>query len=294
MLAGARMSDAGPPSVRSNRTTDRAPPMVLGASDAALFETFVVPRYLSLFGELALEVLAHARGAQVLHIGCRTGYPDRGILLKLPNAHVTGCEASSHALGVARAKAQTTGEKAIEYVEVKDFPLPFEDGSFSHVLSLHPPADPASRQGLLAEMHRLLTAHGQAVLALPMRGSFIEVADLLREYALKADDAVLGQAIDRAVALRPTVESLAAEMEELGFEYVDVDLRPALLSFDAGRDFLEDPITRLLLLSEFRRNLGLDLDKSMAYVRDSIDKYWSDSTFELTIHVGCATGRRAG
>lgn len=286
------MSEQGPPSVRSKRTTDRAPPTVLGASDAALFETFVVPRYLSLFGELALEVLAPARGAQVLHIGCRTGYPDRGILLKLPSARVTGCDASAHALGVARAKAQTTNETAIEYVEVKELPLPFDESSFSHTLSLHPPADPASRQGLLAEMHRLLTAHGQAVLALPMRGSFIEIADLLREHALKADDSVLGQAIDRAVALRPTVESLAAEMEEIGFEYVDVDLRPASLTFDSGRDFLEDPITRLLLLSEFRRNLGLDLDRSMAYVRDAIDKYWSDSTFELTVHVGCATGRR--
>lgn len=284
----------GPPSVRSKRTTDRAPPTVLGASDAALYETFVVPRYLSLFGELALEVLAHARGAQVIHIGCRTGYPDRGILLKLPNAHVTGCDASSHALGVARAKAQTTGESNIEYVEAKELPLPFDDASFSHALSLHPPADPASRQGLLQEMHRLLTAHGQAVLALPMRGSFIEVADLLREYALKADDAVLGQAVERAVALRPTPESITSEMEAIGFEYVDIDLRPAVLAFDSGREFLEDPITRLLLLSEFRRNLGVEVEKSMAYVREAIDKYWSDGTFELTIHVGCATGRRGG
>lgn len=285
-------NDAAPPSARPRRTTDRAPPSVLGSSDAALFETFVVPRYLSLFGEAALDVLAHARGAQVLHIGCRTGYPDREILARLPQAHVVGCDASAPALGVARAKAQTTGERGLEYVEAKELPLPFEDASFSHALSLHPPADPASRQGLLAEMHRLLTTHGQAVLALPMRGSFVEIADLLREYALKTDDGPLGDAVDRAMALRPTVESLSSEMEDAGFEYVDVELRRGSVAFEGGREFFEDPVTRLLLSSEFRRNVGLDLDAPMAYVRDAIDKYWSDGRFELTVHVGCASGRR--
>jgi SAM-dependent methyltransferase len=272
---------------------DRAPPSVLGPSDAAVFETFVVPRYLSLFGELALEVLAVVEGAQVLHIGCRTGYPDRGILLKMPTARVVGCDPSGPAIELARAKAATTREQNLEYMEVKELPLPFERESFSHAIALHPPADPASREGLLSEMHRVLTRHGQAIVALPMRGSFVEVADLLRECALKADDEALNQAIDQAIALRPTVETLATEMESAGFEYVDVDLRPSLIGWSSGREFLEDPITRLLLLSEFRRNLGVDLDKPMQYVRDAIDKYWSDATFELTVHVGCATGRRA-
>ena len=34
------------------------------------------------------------------------------------------------------------------------------------------------------------------------------------------------------------------------------------------------------------------LASDLATMRDAIDKYWSDSTFELTIHVGCVTGRR--
>lgn len=286
------MTESGPLSVRSRALADRVPPLVLGASDAAVFETFVVPRYLSLFGELALEVLAIVDGAQVLHIGCRTGYPDRGILLKLPHARVVGVDPSSPAIELARAKASATRESSVEYMEAREMPLAFEGASFSHVISLHPPADPASRGALFAEMRRVLTLHGQAIVALPMRGSFIEVADLLREYALKNDDTVFGQAIDQALALRPTPEALVEEMEAVGFEYVDVDLRPGVLSFESGRAFFEDPITRLFLLTEFRRNIGLDLEKAMGYVRDAIDKYWSDSTFELTVHVGCATGRR--
>jgi hypothetical protein len=36
-----------------------------------------------------------------------------------------------------------------------------------------------------------------------------------------------------------------------------------------------------------------DPEKALSYVREAIDKYWSDGTFELTINVGCATARRA-
>jgi hypothetical protein len=63
--------------------------------------------------------------------------------------------------------------------------------------------------------------------------------------------------------------------------------------FVSGRAFIEDPITRLLLMPEFRKNLDTDdLRAPFEYVRDAIDKYWSEGEFELTVHVGCATARR--
>ena len=49
----------------------------LSPADAAVLETFVVPRYLSLYGELMLEMLLVADQARIAHLGCRTGYPDR-------------------------------------------------------------------------------------------------------------------------------------------------------------------------------------------------------------------------
>ena len=68
------------------------------------------------------------------------------------------------------------------------------------------------------------------------------------------------------------------------------------LRFENGRDFFEDPVTRLLLVPELRLDLPRDLLSEVAlpftYVRDAIDKYWSDGTFELTVHVGVVSGRR--
>ena len=265
----------------------------LGPAEAAIFETFVVPRYLSLFGELALEMMAESEEAQVAHIYCRTGYPDRGIALKLPGAHVVGVDASKAALELARAKASTMPEMVSDYRLFEELPTSLPASAFSHALTLHPLANPDERGKVLAEFSRVLAPHGQALVAMPLRGSFQELGDLLREYALKYDDHEVGRAVEEASMVRPTVEMFGAELEEAGFDFVDVSLRPTTLGFQSGRDFFEDPVARLLILPEAQLNLNLtDPDKAFDYVREAIDKYWSDGTFELTVNVGCATGRR--
>jgi SAM-dependent methyltransferase len=265
-----------------------------GPAEAAIFETFVVPRYLSLFGDLALEMMAESDEAQVVHVQCRTGYPDRGIVLKLPGAHVVGTDASASALELARAKAATMPEMVSDYRLVEGLPTPLPSSAFSHALTLHPLPNIDERARVLAEIARLLAPHGQALIAMPLRGSFQELADLLREYALKYDANDIAAAVERASYVRPTVELFGAELEDAGFDFVDVSLRPTTLRFQGGRDFFEDPIARLLILPEVRFNLGLeDVENAFSYVREAIDKYWSEGSFELTINVGCATGRRA-
>jgi SAM-dependent methyltransferase len=266
----------------------------LGPADAAIFETFVVPRYLSLFGELALEMMIESEDAQIVHLYCRTGYPDRGIALRLPGAYVVGVDSSAAALELARAKAATMPEMVSDYRLIDELPTTLPDAGFSHGLTLHPLSNAADRALLLAELSRLVAPHGQVLVAMPLRGSFQEIADLLREYALKHDDPEVGRAVEQAALLRPTVESFGAELEDSQFDFVDVSLRPATLRFRSGRDFFEDPIARLVVLPEVRSDLNLDdPEKALSYARDAMDKYWSDGDFELTVNVGCATGRRA-
>ena len=265
----------------------------LGPAEAAIFETFVVPRYLSLFGDLALEMMAESEEAQIVHLYCRTGYPDRGIAMKMPGAHIVGVDPSKAAVELARAKAATMPSMVSEYRQADDLPTPLPSAGFSHGLTLHPLANPEERGRVLGEFARLLAPHGQAIVAMPLRGSFQELADLLREHALKFDDTEVGRAVEQAAMVRPTVEMFGAEFEEAGFDFVDVSLRPTTLGFQSGRDFFEDPVARLLILPEAQLNLNLtDPDRAWDYVREAVDKYWSDGTFELTVNVGCATGRR--
>jgi SAM-dependent methyltransferase len=277
----------------------------LGHEEAAVFETFVVPNYLSFFGERLVAMLAPGQDARVCHVLCRTGYPDEALLAQLPNAHIHGCDPSKHAIELARAKAaalvKEAGGVVFDY-RVASLPLPFPPGAFSHAFCLHPIATPPERSQLLLELARIVAPHGQALFAVPLRGSFVEIGDLLREYALKYELVDLVDTIDAGTQCRPTDDMLKHELEVAGFEYVEVDVRKRSLRFPGGRAFLEDPISRLLLIPEFRRSLGPYYDNAayaqvvdpFRYVGEAIDKYWSDGTFEMTVSVGVVSGRRKG
>jgi len=265
----------------------------LGPAEAAIFETFVVPRYLATFGDLVVEMLAEGDDAQVAHLLCRTGYPDRGVALRLAGAHIYGCDPSSSAIELARVKAATMPDLVTDYRVADQLPAPLPGGSFSHVLSVHPILRPPERAQLLQECARLLAPNGQALLAIPMRGSFQEIFDLLREFALKHEAVDVMQAVEQAALSHPTLEALGAELEEAGFHYVDVELRSTTLEFQSGRAFFEDPIARLIILPELRATFQVeDTEPSFTYVREAIDKYWSQASFALTVNVGCASGRR--
>lgn len=281
-----------------------SPARHLGHEDAAVFETFVVPRYLSLFGESLLKMLVPGRDARVCHVHCRTGYPDRILLERLPNAHVHGCDVSPWAIELARAKAaalvKSDGSIVFDYRVADALPLSFPDGAFSHAFTIHPLAAPPERRVLLEELARIVAPRGQALIALPLRGSFVEVADLLRECALKYELPDLTNTVEAAMQRRPTEEMLEGELEGVGFEYIDVDVRSRTLKFASGRAFFEDPITRLLLMPEFRVSTGAETPppaasapiEPLSYVREAIDKYWSGATFEMTVNVAVASGRR--
>jgi SAM-dependent methyltransferase len=265
----------------------------LGSSEAAVFETFVVPRYMSMFGEIALEMLVESEEAQVVHLDCRTGYPDGAIAAKLPGAYLVGVDGSVAALELARAKAATIPDVVSQYRLVTEWPVPLPDAAFSHALLLHASGDASDRGQVIGECARLLAANGQAVVAMPTRGSFQEIGDLLREFALKTDDAALGDAVDSAEAGRPTIEAFGAELAIAGFDFVEVALREEVLRFPSGRDFFEDPLARLVILPEMRFQLNLENRPGpLDYVREAIDAYWSEGDFELTVNVGCTTGRK--
>lgn len=257
-------------------------------------ETFVVPRYLSLFGEPMLEMLLAGDAAAIAHLGCRTGYPDRLLLERVPGARITSVDVSAPALELARNKAALMNETRLEYLLADGLPTELPDESYSHAVCLHPIATDAERAALFVELARLLYAGGQALVALPLRGSFQEVGDLLREFALKSDDGELGKAVEHMMATRATIETLSEELEVAGLDDVDVELRSSKLTFDSGRAFLEDPVTRLLITPTLVAALAPhDLTRPLEYVREAVDKYWSEGKFELSLNIGCASARRS-
>jgi SAM-dependent methyltransferase len=270
-----------------------APPLT--ASEAAVFEDSVVPRYLSFFGGLIAEMLIPTEAAQVAHVSCRTGYPDLLVAEKLPRCGLWGVDGSAPAVDMARAKSVLFNDVQPAYLVYDGMPTPLTKGAFTHAYSVHPISDADGRAVLLAELRRVLVPGGQALLSLPLRGSFPEINDMVREFALRQDLPNLGRAVDAAAASRPTIETISEEFESAGLTEVDVDVQLIAVSFNDGREFLEDPIAKVLVFPEMRVLLSLDDelgDRCFKYVHNAISKYWSEGVFELTVNVGCASGRK--
>lgn len=272
-------------------------PPVLGRkltpAEVALFETFVVPRYLEKFGEPLLGQMLLGGTSRIAHFGCRSGYPDRELLEMSDSCSVVGVDASLAAIELARNKAATLRGAELDYQVATAYPTSLETEGFSHAMSLHPLGASSDRGELFQEMHRVLYEGGQALVSLPLRGSFQEIGDLFREYALKHDQGEFGRAIEVAMQARPTVEALSEELEDAGFDDVDVDVRQVTLSFESGRNFTEDPTTRILILPELRGAMdAAAFDEPLLYLNDAIGKYWSRREFELSVVVGTASARK--
>ncbi|HLV68533.1 MAG TPA: class I SAM-dependent methyltransferase [Polyangiaceae bacterium] len=264
----------------------------LDPTDAPLHDTVVVPRYLRLFAELALEMMGVGAAARVLHLACRTGFPAADLHAAPPAFDIVGIDPSPAAIEVARANASAIGAERFVYRVGDGVPRDLEPESFTHVLALHPLL-PVDRRRAFAELVPLIRTGGQALIAVPLRGSFPEVTDLLREYALKFDDIELTKALEVALARRPTIETLSDDLEAAGFDDVDVELRHVLVPFESGAAFASDPIARLLVLPEIRSWFpDSDLARPLDYVREAMERYWSEATLELTVNVGCASARR--
>lgn len=268
----------------------------LTAADAALVESVVVPRYLSFFSAVLLDMMLPYEAARVANLGCRSGVPDALVAEKMGGGAIVGVDASAAAIELARRKAASLpGAQASYLIHDGPPPAPLPEAGFTHAIALHPVCRPAQRQALLNELGRLLVPGGQALIALPLRGSFPELSDMGRECALKQDLSILTLATDASTTARPTLETIVQELEAAGLTDVESDVQLVSVTFNAGREFLEDAIARLLVFPDVTAMLEVDAsvsDTLLRYVHDAVSKYWSEGPFELTVNVGCASGRR--
>jgi SAM-dependent methyltransferase len=267
----------------------------LTAADAAAFEKAVVPRYLAYFSTLLVDMMLPYDPARIANLGCRSGFPDALVAEKMRGAALVGVDASGPAIDLARSRAASLAGAQASYVVHDALPTPLPDASFTHAFSVHPICRAAQRQALVSELRRLLHPGGQALIAFPLRGSFPELNDMGRECALKQDMMNLSGAIDAAAVRRPSLETVVQELEAAGLTEVDADVQLIAVSFKSGREFLEHPIARLLVFPEVIAAIEVEpavAEPLIKYVHLAISKYWSEGAFELTVNVGCASGRR--
>ena len=266
----------------------------LSAAEAAIYESLVVPRYIAPFADAAVPLLIPYSPAKVAQLGCRTGYPAALLAGRLPGCELTGVDNSPAALQLARTKASLLADIRTHHVHAPGLPTPLRNGGFTHALAIHPAGAQGDYRGILSELFRILAPGGQVVLALPLRGSFASLYDMLREYAVRDERIRFGDAIDTAAATRPNPETIVEQCEQAGFDEVDVCLELFAARFEHGREFIEDPISRLVVGPDVRSSLPLadELDPAMNYVAEAVARYWSELEFELRVNIGAISARK--
>jgi hypothetical protein len=237
-------------------------------SEIGALEAQVLPKYLSIFHSLALGKLTLSSNAKVATLGLLASSLKTSIAALHPSAEVEPLSA---------------------------IPIPHGDKSFSHAVAVHPLTPPAERRRLFNELFRVLGQDGQLALAIPLRGSYPEVSDMLREYALKSDSTRVAEAVEIAAQSRPTPETLTEELEGVGFDDVSVSLELLSVPFESGKDFVGHPLLSLVVGRDVAAALGLPretVDPALAYVEEAIGKYWSEGPFELAVNLGCVSATK--
>lgn len=253
------------------------------------------PDYLAPFSAIAAAALRPLPRCNVVVFGSWGGIELDFLSTAVPGATIRGFENSEAGSrgAVQRVSALNLGAA---YEELMALPTSLPSSRFTHAISVHPSCRQAAFQPLLLEMVRLAAPTGQIIVALPMRGSFVEVFDLIREFGQKFDLPEVHEAADVAALARPNPEQLQTMATSAGLVDVEVDVEMLGIPFPSGREFVEHPLFDLVVGPDIRRNLDLDptlARQVIAYVRDATLRYWSDGPFDLTVNVGCIVGKRA-
>ncbi len=294
------MSDRGSEGPRPDRDALERPRArsVMTPQEAALYDSIVVPRWSAHFARMLVAHVPERLRGQALDAGCRTGHPAYEVLRKIgPAGRVVAIDRDPVAIDIARRRALGEGGKRIFFKVESVEHLGFGDEVFELVfgnLTLPVVEDEARA---LSEMRRVLHAGGLLLLTRPLAGTFEEVLDMLREAAVRRDDAGLANRIDEIASRDPTPEAWQARLEAAGFTDVEVHVETLRLSFRSARELFADPMLRLVAMPDWRWIAGATGESSrgdgvMREVERALDVYFAGGPLSLSVPAGLATARR--
>jgi SAM-dependent methyltransferase len=258
------------------------------------YDAAFVPRYAQRFGARLLGALKLTPRANVLDLGCRTGYPCVDLLDLAPDLRVMAIDPDAQHLELARARAGAALGRRIFFKQDPPCPLRFGDEVFTHVVGNLVTDLGAPRGALLADCARVLQRGGQLAFTLGLRGSFAEAADLLREVALGGDLPWVSERVESYALSHPTEQELRAELEALGFRDVLVESWEFTLRYGSSEALFGDPVIEVAALPAWRwcAEGAADPDAVLRALRTAVDTYFQGIELELTVVGGCVSARR--
>jgi len=267
---------------------------------ARVFDTDVWPVYGRRFAQLLLRELDLRPAAAVLEIGCATGELTLELARRLDEAsQVTALELSPPLATRAQAKVAAT-PRTRRRVSIVQTATPLHptlvlpDITFDVCISNLGLADAPEPQRTVAELANMLKPGGELLLTVPLRGTWGELLDILREALRDARRTEALAALDAYVAAFPDGETCARWLEDAGLSSVEIAVDRWEILFGSAREFFFAPFIHLGPLSRWKQIAGRgdEMQDIFFFVKQAIDAYFEGRAFPVTIAGACVKGRK--
>ncbi|MBP8809121.1 MAG: methyltransferase domain-containing protein [Kofleriaceae bacterium] len=265
---------------------------------ARIYDDQIAPVWGSRFGKMLLRDLALPERGQILDISCGTGYPLVEVLRRKGEAaRVIAIDASSAMLDIARKKVADLGALGKRGVFFRtESPLPrlsFADDVYDVVMcNLGLPEMPNAAAALV-DFARVTKIGGEVRCTLPLAGTWGEFHDIYREVLVKHDRHDALDRLDAHLATYPTIDECRGWLVAAGLDPV-VEVEEFTLLFKSSREFFFAPVVEYGPLPAWKAiaGAGQELQDVFWHIKESIDAYFGERAFQVTVKAGCLVGRK--
>jgi SAM-dependent methyltransferase len=273
---------------------------------AKLYDDELLPAYAGRFATMLLRKLEPERVApvgqggraiRIVEVGCATGHLTRELVRRFPEAgRVTAVDDNQALIGRARLKlAADPGVRIAPVFELAaPEALPLGDGDADLAVSNLAVSEAPDPLGAIVELHRVLAPGGQAAMSLPLRGSWAEFIDLLREVLRESGRRDGLAALERHERVLPDGADAVAALEAVGFRDVTIETGRWELLFRSAREFFFAPLVELGPLPEWKKLTGSGdaMQDAFFFTKEAIETYFKGRPFAVTIVGAVVTGRK--
>jgi len=261
---------------------------------ARVYDTEILPIWSQRFGRMLLAEAKIPQNGLVLNVSCGTGYPGLELLDKMDGGRIIAIDSSSALLDVARGKAEDLSGKRIFFrteggMDRLSFDSDVYDLTFTNLglgeLQIPP-------REALAELARVTAPGGQVLVTMPMRGTWGEFLDIYREVLTKHDRHDTLQSLNDYEADIPEPEVAIEWLEAAGLTNVDLVVDEFSLLFKSSREFFFAPVIEFGPLRDWKKlaGKGQEMQDIFWFIKESIDAYFGDRAFSVTVVAGCLCG----
>jgi ubiquinone/menaquinone biosynthesis C-methylase UbiE len=270
---------------------------------ARLYDGEILPAYASHFASLLLRQVEFGRvnigaGARVLEVGCTTGALTRELGRRLgDDCHITAIEDTPAFIPEARMKIEGDSDvrAPITFQAGSPTALPFESNAADLIVSNLGVAECEDPAAASSEIARVLAPGAQAVVTVPLRGTWAEFLDLFRDVLREGGKRESLAALDHYLGGLPDGETAAGWLERAGLSDVRVEVDRWEILFGSAREFFFAPLVELGPLPAWKQLTGRgdEMQDVFFFTKEAIDTYFKGRVFAVSVVGAAVSGVKA-